>query len=56
MFYKIAGIDVHKKVLMVVVMDASTLESKPERRDLPPCRVTYSDYRLGCERRGWRKR
>src|ERR1700732_3496012 len=32
MFYKIAGIEVHKKVLMVVVMDASTPESKPERR------------------------
>jgi len=29
---KIAGIDVHKKVLMVVVMDAHTPESKPERR------------------------
>jgi transposase len=29
---KIAGIDIHKKVLMVVVMDASTPESKPERR------------------------
>jgi hypothetical protein len=29
---KIAGIDVHKKVLMVVVMDARTSESKPERR------------------------
>src|SRR5260370_14960514 len=29
---KIAGIDVHKKVLMVVVMDARTPESKPERR------------------------
>ena len=32
MFYKIAGIDVHKKVLMVVVIDASTPEGKPERR------------------------
>jgi hypothetical protein len=32
MAYKIAGIDVHKKVLMVVVIDASTPESKPERR------------------------
>ena len=31
MSYKIAGIDVHKKVLMVVVMDASAPESKPER-------------------------
>ena len=29
---KIAGIDVHKKVLMVVVVDASTPEWKPERR------------------------
>ena len=29
---KIAGIDVHKKVLMVVVMDARKPESKPERR------------------------
>jgi hypothetical protein len=32
MSYKIAGIDVHKKVLMVVVMDASTPDDKPERR------------------------
>ena len=29
---KLAGIDVHKKVLMVVVMDAHAPESKPERR------------------------
>ena len=29
---KIAGIDVHKKVLMVVVIDATRLEEKPERR------------------------
>src|SRR5260370_38930591 len=29
---KISGIDVHKKVLMVVVIDARTPESKPERR------------------------
>jgi hypothetical protein len=29
---KVAGIDVHKKVLMVVVMDARTPELKPERR------------------------
>src|ERR1700756_4619458 len=29
---KVAGIDVHKKVLMVVVVDASTPEEKPERR------------------------
>jgi transposase len=29
---KVAGIDVHKKVLMVVVVDARTPECKPERR------------------------
>ena len=29
---KMAGIDVHKKVLMVVVVDASTPEEKPARR------------------------
>jgi transposase len=32
MSYKIAGIDVHKRVLMVVVIDASTPEEEPERR------------------------
>ena len=32
MSYKIAGIDVHKRLLMVVVIDASTPEEKPERR------------------------
>src|SRR6201993_2521721 len=32
MSYKIAGIEVHKKVLMVVVSDATTPEEKPERR------------------------
>jgi transposase len=30
--YKVAGIDVHKKVLMVVVIDATTPEERPERR------------------------
>jgi transposase len=32
MSHKVAGIDVHKKVLMVVVVDASQREEKPERR------------------------
>jgi transposase len=32
MSYQIAGIDVHKKVLMVVVIDVSAPELKPERR------------------------
>ena len=34
MFYKIAGMAVHKKVLMVVVIDAAGGEEKPERRRL----------------------
>jgi len=29
---KIAGIDVHKKVLMVVIVDGSAPEEKPTRR------------------------
>jgi hypothetical protein len=32
MSYNIAGIDVHKKVLMVVVVDARTPDSEAERR------------------------
>jgi len=32
MGYKIAGIDVHKKVLMVVLIDATSPVEKPERR------------------------
>jgi len=44
MSYKIAGIDVHKKVLMVVVIDATTPKRNPSGDDLPPCRVTCSDY------------
>jgi transposase len=32
MGYKVAGIDVHKKVLMVVVCEVSAPESEPERR------------------------
>lgn len=32
MSHKIAGIDVHKKVLMVVVIEATTPEETPERR------------------------
>jgi len=31
MSYTLAGIDIHKKVLMVVVLDARTPKEKPER-------------------------
>ena len=47
MAYKIAGIDVHKKVLMVVVIDGSMRlrrKRNPSGDDLPPYRVTCSDY------------
>jgi hypothetical protein len=47
MSYKIAGIDVHKKVLMVVVLDAHAPADEPERRDLRPCRAICVDLRLG---------
>lgn len=32
MTYKVAGIDVHKKVLMAVVVEVSTPEWQPQRR------------------------
>jgi hypothetical protein len=32
MGYKVAGIDVHKKVLTVVLIDATTPVEKPERK------------------------
>jgi hypothetical protein len=32
---KMAGIDVHKKVLMAVVVDTSTPQEKPARRRFP---------------------
>ena len=37
---KVAGIDVHKKVLMAVVVDASTPEEKPGGGDLSRCRAS----------------
>jgi transposase len=51
---KLAGIDVHKKVLMVVVIDARTPDSKPERRrftTMPSdlCRLSTWLEQLGVE-------
>lgn len=40
---KIAGIDVHKKVLVVVVVHDSVPEEKPARRRLSRCRASCSD-------------
>jgi len=36
MSYKVAGIDVHKKVVMVVVIDRHNPDVKPERRRRSP--------------------
>ena len=52
-----AGIDVHKKVLMVVVIDARTPESKPERRRFATMpselrRLTTGFKEQGVERSG----
>ena len=55
MSYKVAGIDVHKKVLMVVVIDASTPEEKPERRRFTT--MPSNLRRLSCwlREQGWKK-
>ena len=45
---KFAGIDVHKKVGMVVVVDASMQEEKPARRRLSPCRASCIGSGCGC--------
>jgi transposase len=37
MAYKVAGIDVHKKVLMVVVLDAEAMDEVPRRRRFGSC-------------------
>ena len=49
---KIAGIDVHKKVLMVVVVDTSAPEEKPARRRFVTLPVAGIDKFLTCERHG----
>jgi len=56
MSYKIAGIDVHKKVLMVVVMDASTPEEKPERRRFASMPSDLQRLSTWLRAQGWRKR
>ena len=53
---KMAGIDVHKKVLMVVVVDTSALQEKPDGDDLSPCQASYSDSESGYRSKGWKKR
>jgi hypothetical protein len=52
MSYKIAGIDVHKEVLMVVVIDASRPEWKPERRRFAPLIDLVAGARYGRDGHG----
>ena len=42
--YKIAGIDVHKKVLMVVVIDATTPEEKPALVPFSTATPVYNNW------------
>ena len=52
MAYKIAGIDVHKKVLMVVVIDATTPEEKPERRRFATLPSDRQRFLIGLREQG----
>jgi transposase len=49
---KMAGIDVHKKVLMVVVVDASTPEEKPERRRFATMPSELQRFRIWLQQQG----
>jgi hypothetical protein len=52
---KIAGIDVHKKVLMVVVVDRATPDEKPERRRFPTMPTECATSRYGCRNMAWKR-
>ena len=49
---KIAGIDVHKKVLMVVVMDSSAPEEKPARRRFVTLPSELQRFRIWLQEQG----
>jgi hypothetical protein len=49
---KIAGIDVHKKVLMVVVMDTSAPEEKPARRRFVTLPSELQRFRIWLQAQG----
>src|ERR1700745_1870218 len=49
---KIAGIDVHKKVLMVVGMDTSAPEEKPARRRFVPRPSELQRFRIWLQEQG----
>ena len=53
---KIAGIDVHKKVLMVVVVDDSVAEEKPARRRFVTLPSELQRFRIWLQEPGGRAR
>jgi hypothetical protein len=53
---KMAGIDVHKKVLMVVVVDTSVPEEKPVRRRFVTLPSELQRFRIWLQEQVWRRR
>ena len=49
---KVAGIDVHKKVLMVVVVDTSLPEEKPARRRFVTLPSELQRFRIWLQQQG----
>src|SRR6267154_719213 len=49
---KMAGIDVHKKVLMVVVVDTSALQGKPARRRFVTLPSELQRFRIWLQEQG----
>ena len=49
---KMAGIDVHKKVLMVVVVDTSALQEKPARRRFVTLPSELQRFRIWLQAQG----
>jgi len=52
MSYKLAGIDVHKKVVMVVVIDRHNPDAKPERRRFLTMPTELQQLSLWLQERG----
>jgi len=52
MAYKVAGIDIHKAVLMVVVLDVEDMEAKPVRRRFGTCESDLQELAAWLQQQG----